>query len=70
MLTAQQRRPEARTALQRAVALDPVLADSTLFAGDRAWWNGDYADALARYRDWLALKPHHPFALYASRRIA
>ncbi len=70
VLTAQQRRPEARTALQRAVALDPVLADSTLFAGDRAWWNGDYAEALARYRDWLALKPHHPFALYASRRIA
>jgi tetratricopeptide (TPR) repeat protein len=65
-----QRRPEAVNALQRAVALDPVLADSTLFAGDRAWWNGDYADALVRYRDWLALKPGHPFALYASRRIA
>jgi len=69
VLTAE-RRPEARIALQRAVALDPVLADSTLFAGDRAWWNGDFADALARYRDWLAQHPRHPFGLYASRRIA
>jgi tetratricopeptide (TPR) repeat protein len=61
---------EAESALQRAVALDPVLAEATLFAGDRAWWNGEYAEALARYRRWLASKPRHPFALYASRRIA
>ena len=70
VLTAQRRRPEARTALQRAVALDPVLADSTLFAGDRAWWNGDYAEALARYREWLHERTGHPFALHACRRVA
>jgi len=64
------RTPEAGSALQRAVALDPVLADATLFAADRAWWNGDFADALARYQEWVAPRPRHPFALYASRRIA
>jgi tetratricopeptide (TPR) repeat protein len=69
VLTAQ-RRPEALHALGRAVALDPVLADSTLFAGDRAWWNGDFGEALTHYRNWIALKPGHPFALYASRRVA
>jgi tetratricopeptide (TPR) repeat protein len=62
--------PESAGAMQRAIALDPLLADAVLFAGDRAWWNGDFALALSRYRAWLAARPGHPFALYASRRVA
>ena len=61
---------DAAAAMRRAIALDPVLADAVLFAGDRAWWNGDYALALSRYQAWLADRPGHPFALHASRRIA
>jgi protein O-GlcNAc transferase len=56
--------------MHRAIALDPLLADAVIFAGDRAWWNGDFALALSRYRAWLSARPGHPFALYASRRIA
>jgi tetratricopeptide (TPR) repeat protein len=62
--------PESAGALRRAVALDPLLADAVLFAGDRAWWNGDFELALSRYREWLRDRPGHPFALYACRRIA
>jgi tetratricopeptide (TPR) repeat protein len=63
-------KPEAGDAMRRARALDPVLADAMLFAGDRAWWNGDVDLALARYRAWLTEHPRHPFALHAARRIA
>jgi tetratricopeptide (TPR) repeat protein len=62
--------PEAEPALRRAVALDPVLQDAVLFAGDRAWWNGDFDVALARYRAWLERNPSHPFASHAAERIA
>ncbi len=60
---------EAAEAASRAAGLDPVLAHARLFQADRLWMNGEYEEALARYRDYLDDHRGGPFTAYALRRV-
>jgi tetratricopeptide (TPR) repeat protein len=64
------RTEEGSAARARAAALDPVFADADLHEGDARWLSGDWPEAEAFFRSYLARAADGPWAPYALRRIA
>lgn len=64
------RTEEGSAARARAAALDPVFADADLHEGDARWLSGDWPEAEASFRAYLARAADGPWAPYALRRIA